>query len=326
MKRGVSNFPFLLIFIIIAGSIILIFFFSFGSDIFQTSAKINKLTVLKNIDQQLAAFSLPSNAVATIDLGIKAEITTTCSSSLTKFTFQDKTINSQKIIISPIKIKARSLKAWTLSWDYPFKIDNFYYLFPREALREVKLFYKESPDYNTNPEAKKFIDDFKINIQKIQNINDVQAPTTDKKILFLLSSQESTPNSNNIRIVKIGFNQDLSTRKIEVFEQGSLLLTTNYLGSPLALAAAFSPENYECIKNQALTRLNNIVSLYEHKVNLLEGSPHIDHVICKYSEPGGIRDNLEQLKDPLNNPSAAQELQDINKNFRLRNCPQLYSK
>ena len=80
MKKGVSMFPFLMIFVLIAGAIFIFFFFNFGTDILNISGKLNKGQTLKNLDQQLAAFSLASNAFNELSLGLKANIKTECKS------------------------------------------------------------------------------------------------------------------------------------------------------------------------------------------------------------------------------------------------------
>ena len=199
MKRGISMFPFLLIFVLITGAIILIFFFQFGTDIQSSSEKVNKLTILKNIDQQLAAFSFPNNALnPNIDLGIKSEIKIECSDMQTNLIFGDKILKSNKLITSPITIKGRSIQAWTLSWDYPFKIDNFYYLILGSSeSQNVKIFIKE-PQFPNNggcnaicEEQKEFIGNFKFFYQKINSPNSIQSSQYQNIVLEYHSHQQN---------------------------------------------------------------------------------------------------------------------------------------
>lgn len=332
MKRGISTFPFLLIFVIIAGAIILTYFFTFGKDILSGSEKVNKLSVLKNIDQQLAAFSLSENALnEKMNLGIKSEIKIGCS-QLTNLTFKEQTLKSQKLIVSPVILTGREIKAWTLSWNYPFKIENMYYLFPSEgATRNVQFFYKDS--LTLPNEAKKFLNDFRLPINKISNLVSIPAATTDKKIVFILDSSTIPTPSNNIRYVKIDFNQGLSTRKVEVKDQ-EFFLETSYLSNPMALAAAFSfsDSEYRCIEKLAFSRLKTITSIYKEKINLIKSK--LDHKCniadynALYDGSTGLLVDLEKLETDLNaNPSllsSAQRINDKNKELSNQNCPSLY--
>lgn len=326
MKRGVSTFPFLLIFVIIAGSLILIFFFSFGSDILSTSEKVSKLSVIKNIDQQLAAFSLADNAISTINLGRKSEIISDCSNTQTTISFQEKTLKSQKLVLSPIKIQGKSIQAWTLSWNYPFKVTNFYYIIPVEdASKRVVFFYKEPSSFT--PEAKKFIDDFKFPIHKVSD--GINTASSDQKIIFQLHSDEPRPEvQRNTKIVKIDFNNPQENRKVKVCDESACYNDKKYLGNPLAIAAALSKteQEYDCIEKQARNRLKDIVLLYTKKLELLLSK--INRNECDTSSYNSISNYLTELDNIANNNptdlKAAKNLEELNKDLRLTNCPQLY--
>ena len=192
MERGISMFPFLLIFVMIAGAIILFFFFQFGIDLSSTSGKINKLTVLKNIDQQLAAFSFQNNALSNIELGMKSEIKIDCSfvngKPQTNLSFDEKSLKSQKIIVAPVVLEGKNIQAWTRSWNYPFKVENVYYILPGVGeLKNVKLYIQQIPPEirELNKELKEFIQSInKMPSTPISRLSEINAPYTDKKLVI----------------------------------------------------------------------------------------------------------------------------------------------
>ncbi len=312
-------FPFLLIFVMIAGAIILFFFFQFGTDIRVSSEKVNKVSVLKSIDQQLAAFSLPNNALnSNVDLGIKSKISVNCkitnSNSQTELVFDDKTLISQKLVVSPILLEAKSLQAWTLSWDYPFKVANFYYLIPSIGESKNTAISIITPATQNN-EQKEFIKNFKFPLST--------GSSQDKKIVFLLDPSNPLTFSN-ARVVKIDFTQDIGTRKVEVYEQGLKIIDASYLGDPLALAAAFSrtKEDYECIEKQAFLRLKDIVELYKEKINLLKQKYPLAE--CDYSGIENYLSELNSLTEGNINQNTFTRLEQANNQMRLTNCAPLY--
>ncbi len=328
MKKAVSTFPFLMIFVIIAGSIILMFFFSFGQDIFSSSEKLNELTILKNIDQQLASFSLPSNAFnPRINLGRKSEIHVNCINDQTILSFNNNQLKTQKLIVSPVKINAKTIQAWTLSWDYPFKIDNFYYLLPGTGDNQINIFIK-TPQQDTNLERKRFINDFKFPNIIINNPNEI-SQLSKNNLIFLLDNIDPRTYSSRATVLQVDFdNPDYNTRKVAICRNNSCV-NKKYLGNPMALALAFSNsnENYECIKTQALNKLKDITSIYKTKIDLLKQARQD----CDYSLGNqGISDLLSDLEEITTNLENSQNLntpKDIekaNKNLKLINCPELY--
>ena len=89
------------------------------------------------------------------------------------------------------------------------------------------------------------------------------------------------------------------------------------------MAFSSSEQDYECIKEQAISRLNNIVSLYEKKVDLLKQKADSND-FCDYT---GILDQLAELKKASEQEfdlNAAKELEDRNKQLKKSNCPELY--
>jgi len=329
MKRGVSMFPFLLIFVVIAGAFILIFFFQFGTDLQISSSTVNKLTVLKNIDQQLAAFALPGNALnSNINLGTKADVDITCeiknAKPQTKLAYQDKAIPSQKLIVSPIKLQARTIQAWTLSWDYPFKVDNFYYIIPGIGeTKNVKIFIKDPP--SLNEDQANFIKNFKFQDLQISSYNSI--PNSDKKIVFILDpSPANFFNKPNTKTVKVDFTQAIGTRKVKVYEDTVQVLETDYLGDPLVLAAAFarSKGDYKCIEKQAKNRLNDIIKIYNEKLIFLT-SNHYLNTIANRDQCSTIYSRLtSQISNLVTNPDNVDLIVNSNKQLIQLNCPELY--
>src|SRR3989344_6450312 len=182
MKRGVTTFPFLIIFVVIDGAIILIFFFGFGTDILNISDKYNDLSTLKNIDQQLAAFALPENGFNNnINLGRKAPFFSSCKNGNSLLSLNNQFLTTYKLILAPISLEELSLKAWTLSWDFPFKVENLYFI----SNSNIEYFFDNNPSITA--EEKKFADDFHLLLNKRKLSDLTSSPTSTKKIIVLFN-------------------------------------------------------------------------------------------------------------------------------------------
>jgi len=310
MKRGISTFPFLLIFSLIAGAVILTFFFGFGQDLLGLLGRYNSLSLAKNIDQQLAAFTFASHAHNVIPFGKKADVSVSCSNGESIISVDDQSLPTQKLILAPTVLRGNSLRAWTLSWDYPFKVENFYFLFDDD----VSYFFQDTLQGKETY--------FKTTFKAIKNDISLLSSTLPhiKKIIVLF--RDSNVNYFNyphvLRVVKIDFRD----KKILISTPSENKEFT-LLGDPLAYAALFtqSIKDYECVQKEAIERLNTLTELHVLKTLMLRD---LTEDSCLYDIT-----YLDELKSqeqypPLTYPDAAQNLEVYNKNLELANCPGIY--
>ncbi len=328
MKRGASTFPFLLVFIMIAGAIILLFFITFGKDIFSFSDKLSKGTIIKNLDQQLAAFSLPENSGNNlIDLGKESKISMECRpysqnnifaaniSFLNKNNNIESTLKSQKLILAPDILQGKFLKVWTLSWNYPFKIDNLYFFTDERVI----FYFVQDPNFNQGEQE--FYDNFPQNMNKVPYSNTQTFSIKDKKILVLIDDINTNINpyksrlSNKYNIVLI----DKTNNKVKICEPSRCKEWLS-LGNTLDYAAIFSKsiEEYDCIRNYAINqRLSFISEIYNEKITKLQAKAPVN---CDYSQ---FSRDLNLFK---NNPTQALQELLINQNraLELDKCPGVF--
>ncbi len=310
MKRGITTFPFLLIFVLIAGAFILMFFFGFGSDILSFSNKLNALSLAKSIDQQLAAFTFSSNAYNTIQLR-ETEVSISCTNKKTTITVDGRTIPTEKLILAPEKLKGETLKAWTYAWYYPFKIENLYFLSNPNI-----VYYFQNP---ITQEEKKFKDNFEINFVKL-DISSLSPSSTKAVVILFNTAQNNHLNyinmPNVLKVVKLNLN--LGTEQIVFCNPNCQPFP--YLGDAMAYAAilADSPETFACIKEQAVDKLNTITKIYEQKVENLK----------RYADNSCIYETefLQKLKQPDLYPEAVKKVEEHNENLIIESCPSIYAK
>src|SRR3989344_2527074 len=125
MKKGEISFAFKYILVLVAGSIILLFFVRFAFMHAKTSENIGSVKGVTSLNDNLDAFAISPNADTTINLGYDADFKFDCGNIVAG---NSQPIRSNKIIFSPKELKGKQIDAWTLAWRFPFKVGNFYYL------------------------------------------------------------------------------------------------------------------------------------------------------------------------------------------------------
>lgn len=135
MKRGIE-LQFHWIFIIIAGGVILLFFFSIANKQRQLSEKKVAITIAKNLETVLTA-ALQSPGTAQIITMPKTGIQFHCNtcpragSATTGCIFKIGNYENpfqEKIIFAPRELTEHDMLFWTLDWKTPFRATNFLFI------------------------------------------------------------------------------------------------------------------------------------------------------------------------------------------------------
>ena len=132
-KKAQISPVFKYIFMLVVGAIILIFFIKFAVQTEKGGKEIIKAEVLHMLDSSLQAFSVSTYSSGTIPtppwpqiVHMKFGTGPNCG----KLTIEGQKyfVPIEKVIFSPSEIKTKQLRAWTLSWHFPFRTTNFFFL------------------------------------------------------------------------------------------------------------------------------------------------------------------------------------------------------
>lgn len=241
-KKGVE-ITFNWIFVIVAGSVLLLFFMYFSWKQIGLFNKIGVNEIVENINNEIDSFSIGLSSSKLVQVPKDVVFSFRCGNVIYKDTKKD-TLN---LIYSKGNLQ-NSFILWTKAWMFPFKIDNFYY-----AANNNKRFFVIGNDNLLFDVPDKF--------KKFNNLN--QEINPDDVIVDFTNSNIFNNHKDN-RVLVVDKSKGLITfypeRKREEF-----------YGDGMLLGAMFTDyEDYVCLKNKALDRLNIITELYKKKTDLLK--------------------------------------------------------
>ncbi len=266
MKKA-QSMQFNWILVLVAGSIFLLFFILLTIDYKQLSEKKLNTQLAVAIDQEI---SLLKSAKLTTKLnpeGINEfNLITTC---------QDILINnaapvdfSDKLIFSPSEINTDTLLIWINSLYLPYKIDSLIYL----SSPNIKYLILEQPNTKDfinslldfmpkTQENKQFFNIEVINSINQNSINTIIKNERIKELRFILFSDQEIPEFQ------------VKANKIIIQPKDSGFVNYNkkqsyYINKELLLAAIFS-DNYDCMLDKTLNKINLVNQIYLEKASSL---------------------------------------------------------
>ncbi|MBI2498612.1 hypothetical protein HYV88_00040 [Candidatus Woesearchaeota archaeon] len=322
-KRGVSIFVFTIMFTLIAGAIILVFFFNFGKDLISFSNKETKVENLLILEKNLASFALSSNSEKSISFSDNSKIGITCDNSNKKLFLSshngEYSKEIKKLIFLPFNISSNEVEAWTLAWNYPFKIDNLYFV----ADNDVTFYF---PEISPGSKAEYFINKFKQTKFKFSP----SQPTSrlDKGVVIYFNTPPRIIQGNNVKIVSFE-NIDSNEPKVKFKKEGSWSSYFPIYGDAMLYAAIFSADEkkFSCILNGlAKERVSNLVEIYKDTVEKLKRAEECQDP-TNYNNIGTELDKLSNQFGLSTDPRAyepAKRIKELNDNLKTTNCPILY--
>jgi hypothetical protein len=288
-KRGALEVQFNWVFVMVAGALILVFFFGIVQKQRELSnAKIadSLLTNIESIATGAAVSTGTVQPVALPNVGVNFGCTEEC---LCTYSIGDvRKEYSDKIIFAPELVKGSEMILWTLDWKVPFRATNFIYA----TTRNDKYFFIYDKEPQTAllkrinktlpPEVNSkfvFIDQLSGLKQKIRNENYNSAKFILVDTTFQLSPQslqaniDSSFRKTDVSVVHITtgggavFYDKASERSLEFNEAEQL----SYYGEPSMYGAIFAADSgaYKCNMISALIRLQHILDLYIERADYL---------------------------------------------------------
>ncbi|MBI4139568.1 hypothetical protein HY483_01255 [Candidatus Woesearchaeota archaeon] len=251
------------IFIIIAGAVILLFFFSMIQKQQSLSLAKTDSTIVRQIETLVTVAGTEKNTVSTkevpnIDLsfqcrkrGISCECSYTSGSMSRDF--------NQRIIFAPKKITGTQLHLWSLSWDVPNRITNFLFA----SNDRHKYIIVKNNNQNLFNEIKKLIPE-RFNVQYVDAFSDVssiQNNNYESVTIALLNTPTSGTNLNTPMQFK-GITKFVvvnpSSNEINIGSEKRY-----YLETPQILGALFSSDvdMFECNSMKSFERLEAVASI-----------------------------------------------------------------
>lgn len=358
MKKGVISIQFNWIFVIIAGAVILLFFF--GVVQWQkglSEAKVN-VAVLTNLDTIFTGAKVTKSSTNIITMP-NTEVKFDCSNyyiGITKKQIKGRTIFAPDLIIGT------KILTHTLSWDVPFRVTNFLYL----TSPQIRYILVQDPAI---PPSGRLLSEINKSLPpKYMRIEGKEVLAMNYEIWdknFLASVQDE----NNYKVKFIFFNtpvedaaltnlrsmSDKDVTAIEINEPNEIIFyekddssfllqgTSYYLGNEASIAAIFSEdgEMYNCSIQKAFKQLAIISEIYRNRsYNLMKyyigltpanmRCGELDHknaalkldTISGHAESisigSDVKNEIERLVGEIS------ELQFYNNNANLHSCVLVY--
>lgn len=297
-KKAISPIIFTWIFVLIAGALILTFFISFSFQHIKLSKEKNSAQLALNLDNQLEAFGISEDSNKKIDLALESNLNFDCD-SITAGNFKNP---HDKIIFSPSQLQSTQIYAWTEAFNFPYKIANFYYLGNEKT--KIILVY-DSASYNF------------VNTLQIPELFDV------KTISISYFQPEQNKNADIIY-----FTQSAPSNSIQVNPNIHEITINNkktfYLNSEQLYGLFFTKENYECLLQKTLKKLEDVSEIYSQKSYYL--SLKTTNPLCK-SKLANARSTLSQfktLKQYSTLTDFKERIEILNKDLEKNDCSTLY--
>lgn len=296
------------IFTSIAGALILIFFIKFAYDQQAFQETVNTGTTLNDFNDYLDALSISSSTSKAITLPEETTIDYTCDTiSINNYQKKDHKI----IYAEPMTTK--TINTWAKDWEYPYRITSFYYL---DNNRRYLLIYNDaSKNYVTNLNLPSIFNHQKQHINTFlpQRINQEQQGKPITLIFFTPNIPPGTQQLQNTNIIRVDTDNE------------EVIINNNrypYYGEAMMLGAMTGPNTYECNQEAAITRLQEVTSIYRQKTQLLQ---------LKTTDT--CRNILNQAQQTLSTyettslqalSNLKQSLEEQNKELIKHDCPTIY--
>ncbi len=260
--KGLSTDIFKWIFGTITGAILLLFFLRFGFQHLDTTEQLGDQRQIHFLNDFLD--SLGSTEVSHRDLSLQES--TALSFSCDVFGSQTYGRNFNKLVFAPRSVKGDSVHVWTQRWSFPFPIAPLFYL-TNDRHRTVVVYDDFTQDLVDELDVPS---EFPVQFVKKENFNvkelDASAKGLDSLTVVVVASMDASRllSQFTVPVTLIAVDPEQST--VSFLNTGQ---TSFYLGTPLLAGIFFAPQEYPCLLDLSLHRLQNVATVYSHKANLL---------------------------------------------------------
>ncbi|MBN2112460.1 hypothetical protein JW707_05170 [Candidatus Woesearchaeota archaeon] len=341
-KKAAVEVQFNWVFVMVAGALILVFFFGIVQkqrELSQARISDSLLTNLESIATGAGVSKGTVQVIALPNIGINFECTEECLCTYSIEQVQKE--YKDRVIFSPEIVKASEVMLWTLDWKVPFRVTNFVYA---TTAKDKYFFVYDNPNsalYNMlnktiPPEVNAEFVHFS-QYKKLQNENynsakfifvDTSAPIPGD---LGIDSSFRRVDVTGLYLNSAGdahFFNKLSSRSL-TFER----VESSYFGEPAIYGAIFAADSndYECNMMSALSRMGNILDLYIERTKELDNLNNAGG----FCGEGYSVTNLEQLKGVADTAykdakqlkflsSVVSALNSQNEKLLRASCPLLY--
>jgi hypothetical protein len=264
-KRGIESEVFRWILISIAGVVILSFFIGFASREISISDTLSSREFAFSLENQLQAMSINENSNKIIEMPIETSFGFSCG----RIVNEGFEMRTDKIIFAPAFLDGKNLKFWIKEWRFPYKIGSFYY--GNNEKTGIVLVYDAASFNKVN--SLDFPSSFKIqkvmknlfNEQQIQN----SYSQRDTLNIILFTNYNIDEIFNKIKI------QNLNVVSVNVQQNTANVHTrtgsteTFYLGDDMLAGLIIGVDNYLCMQERALEKLDVVSDVYYEKARLM---------------------------------------------------------
>lgn len=332
------------IFILIAGAIILAFFFSVVAKQKSLSEQKISITLSANIE---AVFSgaIESKGTAQLLSVPKDGIVFGCSEGCDcNFWIGDKATSFRdKVIFAPELVIGQDAVAWSNEWKLPFRVTNFLYI----TNPNVKYYVVYIPGTNSERLFDRINQTIPpgLNIQVLTDLDVSGIPYEgfqETKFVFL-----DVPDSD---VNLAGLDRDFRKKSVSAVnihqntvtfyekEPGELYFTSGtspFVGEALMFASIFSADKqmYDCGLQAAFSKLNHVAQVIYGRARLIQQNLSMTKPECVYvlddfntliELSGGFSTGAEFSQKIPGLAAAANAIAKENRNLILLSCPEIY--
>ena len=260
------------IFVIIAGAVILLFFFSMVQKQQSLSIAKTDASIVRQIETLISVAGSEKNTITTkdlpnIDLTFQCKKRGTTCDCVYKSGTMDRPYDD-RIIYAPKKITGTQLHLWSMAWEQPFRIANFLY-----ATNDLHQYILVTNNQPIAQDIKKILPErLPVKIVDTPNnvMNEINPSATSINVLCISSGPNSCTPPNQFSSINNQKNWIIRNSETEISYNGNTDKFV-YVGIPQLLGALFSAdkEMFECNTRKSFERLASIAEIQDKRITSL---------------------------------------------------------
>lgn len=302
-KKASVEVQFNWIFVMVAGALILVFFFGIVQkqrELSQAKVSNSLITNLESIATGAGISKGTIQKVALPNIGIDFSCTEEC---LCTYAIEDiRKEYTDKVIFAPHTVEGSEVLLWTLDWKVPFRVTNFIYattandkyffVYSDENSALLKRIQESVPE-EVNAEFVHFSQYRNIEYENYNSAKFIFVDTQSQIPSDLgIDSSFRRADVSGLYINSGGdavFYDKISSRRLDFIK-----VEMSYYGEPAMYGAIFASNSnaYDCSMVLALDRLNDIIDIFTSRAEYLDEKNN-EEGFCTEGYP---TTNLEQLK------------------------------
>lgn len=311
MKHGFA-LSFNIIFVMLAGVVVLIFFITFATSERERATGLNTRQLVLSLERQLEA--LPVSQTSSKELVFPEP--TTFTFSCTAFGTPVYTRNQQQLVFAPPSFTTKTLRVATKRWLFPFPVAPLLYVAdPQTRILAVA-------DQTSLPEVRSLFPElFKVQIQTTEQFeaSRLRGELGNGPSRVVLFTRRLNPATVQAQLPRADvMSVDLENNQVMFARTGGQV---SLLSPDFLLGAILAPEDFSCIQENAIERLHLVSRLLSQRTtHLLLKLP-----ACK-TELLATKDLLDRIATTTDIPQLsayADDLQTQEEVLQLHDCPSL---